>query len=81
MIAHLQKLELKHGDVLVAKDWETLDFLSKVRVPGIDGVIPLVYAPSGIEKLNRQDLLNLLEQLDQQHGPIHGSGEPTSVPL
>ena len=65
MIRHIQKLELRHGDVRVVRDPETLHYLSMVKVPGIDGTIPLVFSPQGIQKLTRTDLLNLLEQLEQ----------------
>lgn len=65
MISHLSKLTIKTGDVLVCKDFETLRYLSTVQVPGISGTTPLVFAPNGVQSLTRQDLLNLLEQLDQ----------------
>jgi hypothetical protein len=70
MISHIQKLNLKEADVLLCRDVETLEFLSKVNVPGIVGVIPLVFAPTGILSLKKQDLLNLLEQLEQDVEPI-----------
>jgi hypothetical protein len=41
-----------------------------VNVPGIVGVSPLVFAPTGILSLKKQDLLNLLEQLEQDVEPI-----------
>jgi hypothetical protein len=59
-------LQLAKGDILVVRDVETLHYLSQVKVPGLDSVIPLIFAPSGVQKLQRQDLLNLLEQLEQQ---------------
>jgi hypothetical protein len=35
-----------------------------VKLP-IPFVVPLVFAPQGIQSLTRQDLLNLLEQLEE----------------
>ena len=61
----IQKLNLQKGDILVCKNWESLKMLGELKIPGIDFQIPLVFAPEGIQKLNRQDLLNLLEQLEQ----------------
>lgn len=60
----ISKLNLQQGDVLVCKDFETLNYLSKVHMP-LPFTVPLVFSPQGVEKLSRQDLLNLIEQLDQ----------------
>jgi hypothetical protein len=64
MASRIQKLSLARGDVVVVKDYETLKFLAEMPIH-LDFVVPLVFAPQGIEKLTRQDLLNLLEQADQ----------------
>lgn len=80
----LQKLKIEKGDVLVVKDIETLHYLSKVQVPGIEGTIPLVYAPQGVQILKREDLLNLLEQLEQSDKsvlPAYGLTEQPNAPL
>lgn len=82
MIQHIQKLSLRYGDVLVVRDVETLHYLSAVKVPGIEGTIPLVFSPQGIEKLTRTDLLNLLEQLEQpSRAPELLPTDVSSVPL
>jgi len=62
----------------VVKDLETLRYLSQVKVPGLDGVVPLVYSPQGIQKLTRQDLLNLLEQLEQPISTANYADSPTA---
>lgn len=77
MESHIQKLSLLPGDVLVVSDHETLHFLSHTP-PITKFTVPLVFSPQGIQKLSRQDLLNLLEQLEQTDGP---EMMPSSVPL
>lgn len=80
----LQKLKIEKGDVLVVKDIETLEYLSKVHVPGIEGTVPLVYAPQGVQVLKREDLLNLLEQLEQADKSVlepYGLTEQPNAPL
>lgn len=65
MLAGIRKLELKKGDVLVVEHPDTLKALEGLgRV--VDFVVPLVYCPHGIKTLSKQDLLNLLEQIEQQ---------------
>jgi hypothetical protein len=81
MISHLSKLSLKTGDVIVVRDEETLRYLSQVKVPGIEGVVPLVFAPQGIQVLSRTDLLNLLEQLEQPSFEPLAPNEATRAPL
>lgn len=61
----ISKMNLQKGDVLVCRDYQTLDYLAHVQLP-LGFTVPLVFSPQGIQKLSRQDLLNLLEQLDQQ---------------
>lgn len=77
----LQKLKIEKGDVLVVKDIETLHYLANVRVPGIEGIVPLVYAPHGVQTLKREDLLNLLEQLEQPDKSAYGLTEQPNAPL
>ena len=63
MIAGIRKLQLQPGDLLVVSSPETIHYLEALgRV--VNFTVPIVFAPTGIQKLNRQDLLNLLEQLD-----------------
>jgi hypothetical protein len=79
MLSHLEKLSLKPGDVLLVKDHETLHFLSHTP-PIVNFPVPLVFSPGGMETLNRQDLLNLLEQLEQTETSQPFSDSP-SAPL
>jgi hypothetical protein len=79
MLTHLRKLSLVPGDVLVVKDFETLDYLAKVHLP-LSFNVPLVFSPKGIGKLTKQDLLNLLEQLEQAP-PTPDFAESPSAPL
>lgn len=60
----LTKLRLEPGDLIVVRDSETLNYLSRFPFK-LDFNVPLVFSPAGVEKLTRADLLNLLEQLDQ----------------
>jgi len=66
--------------VLVVKDFETLRFLDMAKLP-IKFNVPLVFAPLGIDKLTKQDLLNLLEQLEQAQTPIQPFADSPSAPL
>lgn len=65
MLSGIQKLQLRKGDILVVSRPETLHYLEGIGKV-VDFIVPLVYAPGGIQSLSRQDLLNLLEQIDQQ---------------
>lgn len=79
MLNCLQKLNLKPGDIIVCKDLETLQAIEGLgRV--VNFMVPLVYAPKGIETLGRQDLLNLLEQIEQIPAPSQPVESP-SAPL
>lgn len=65
----IKKLHLEPGDVLVCRTTEAMEALARAgRV--VDFNVPVVFSPQGIEKLNRQDLLNLLEQLDSANAPV-----------
>ncbi len=55
----IEKLHLEKGDILVVKDFETLDNLRSVCI-NIDFYIPIIYAPMGIKKVDREILENLL---------------------
>ena len=77
----IEKLSLSRGDIVVCKNIEALELLSSQKVPGIDFPVPLVFAPEGVQKLNRQDLLNLLEQLETPVVPAPEAIEMPSAPL
>lgn len=69
MLQGISKLNLTPGDVLVVEHPDTLKYLEGLgRV--VNFTVPLVYAPGGLKRLSKQDLLNLLEQLEEQaHSP------------
>lgn len=74
------KLNLQPGDIILCKDLQTLhaiEALGKV----VNFMVPIVYAPFGIQKLTRQDLLNLLEQLDQPAPTNSAPVESNFAPL
>lgn len=48
----------------MVKDPEILNQLQYLKAP-INFHVPIIFAPSGLQTLSRQDLLNLLEQIDQ----------------
>lgn len=80
MISHIEKLRLEPGDVIVVKDPETLHALSGLgRV--VNFTVPLVFAPQGIKTLKRQDLLNLLEQIETPAVQPLLPNERTAAPL
>lgn len=76
---YINKLHLEKGDILLCKDVATMNYLDHLKMD-LDFKVPLVYAPEGIMKLNRQDLLNLLEQLDQQN-TIAEDSTISNIPL
>jgi hypothetical protein len=80
MISHIEKLRLEPGDIIVVKDAETLHALSGLGKV-VNFTVPLVFAPQGIQKLQRQDLLNLLEQLETPPVEPLLPNERTSAPL
>lgn len=83
MLEGISKLELKPGDVLVVEHAETLKYLEGLgRV--VNFTVPLVYAPGGLKRLSRQDLLNLLEQVeegDKSVLPGYEVSGPMNAPL
>ena len=59
-----------------------LDLAGKRVFLRVDFNVPLVFAPrGGIKVLKREDLLNLLEQLDQTENQTAGIPEETHAPL
>lgn len=68
MLNGLTKLRLERGDILVVKHPDTLKALEGLGKV-VDFTVPVVYCPFGIKTLKREDLLNLLEQLEQQDSP------------
>lgn len=79
----IQKLNLQPGDIVVCKNLETLRAIEGLgRV--VNFTVPLVLAPQGIQKLSRQDLMNLLEQVqesDKSVLPAYGLTEQPNAPL
>jgi hypothetical protein len=81
MLSGLQKLKLEPGDILVVNHPDTLHYLEGLGKV-CNFIVPLVFAPQGIKSLKRQDLLNLLEQLDQTaEPPSLAPNERTAAPL
>ena len=71
----IQKMRLERGDIVVVKDVITLhalEGLGKVT----DFPVPLIFAPQGIQILKKQDLLNILEQLEQDSAPVSNLDSP-----
>jgi len=71
----IQKIHLEKGDIIVCRDETALKMFGEIQVPGVDFPVPLVFAPQGVQILKREDLLNLLEQLEQTHSEV-----PTEQP-
>ena len=81
MLAVIQKLRLEKGDILLVETPQAMEALTKSRIK-LDFNVPLVFAPrGGIKVLKREDLLNLLEQLDQTENQTAGMPEETHAPL
>jgi hypothetical protein len=81
MLAGVSKLRLEPGDVLVVKHPDTLHYLEGLGKV-VNFTVPLVFAPGGIDKLSREDLLNLLEQIEQgQMQSLPAPPESMSAPL
>jgi hypothetical protein len=61
--AAVRRLRLKKGDILVVRDPETCLALAKPRPGFVLGfVVPIVFAPQGLEKISRKKLLELLRR-------------------
>lgn len=59
-----------------------MEAMRDMQVPGIDFTIPIVFVPHGtVKTLSRQDLLNLLEQIDQEVAPAPSYAEQAVAPL
>lgn len=80
MISAISKLRIEKGDCLLVKDQETLMWLSE-HGPRLDFQVPLIFAPKGIESLSRQDLMNLVEQIDEQHHESSPVPDGSNAPL
>jgi hypothetical protein len=61
MSKSLFKLSLRPGDIIIARDLETMGALCSFPLPGIPQC-PIIYAPSGLDKCDLQTLCNALEQ-------------------
>ena len=78
MIAAIEKLHLERGDILICRRVEALEYLQHLKAP-VDFTVPVVFLPSGsVDKLSRQDLLNLLEQTEQEAIPDMAVESPTA---
>lgn len=66
LIPHLQKMELKKGDVLVCTSPLSMQALMGMQLPKelFPFDIPLMYAPDGLEKVDREKLVALIDQID-----------------
>ena len=60
----VQKLHLEPGDMVLVRDVETARALDELKVP-LGFSVPIIFSPMGVQVLKKQDLLNLLEQLEQ----------------
>lgn len=76
----IRKLSLSRGDILLVDRMETLKLISEMPIH-LDFKVPLVFAPGGVKQLKREDLLNLLEQLDQQEMPVLMPLEESTIPI
>lgn len=68
MEQRIKHLHLMPGDIILVRDQPTLVALSDMKL-NLGFHVPLVFSPQGIEVLKREDILNLLEQLDQTYAP------------
>lgn len=81
MLSVVQTLRLQKGDILLVETPQALEALSNSGIK-LEFNVPLVFAPrGGVKVLKREDLLNLLEQLDQAETVPHVAGEASSLPL
>lgn len=53
----IEKLHLEPGDILVCKDSDAVEQLTKLQIPNVTFPVPIVYAPNGIQKMTREQLL------------------------
>lgn len=81
----IERLRLEKGDILVVKDFEVLKSLEWIGPKlSLDFHVPMVFAPTGVQTLKKEDLLNLLEQLEQTDKsvlPEYHITEQPSAPL
>lgn len=64
LLQTITKLRLEPGDIVVVKYPEQAMALERLGQV-VPFKVPLVVCPDGIEKLSRQDMLNILEQLEE----------------
>ena len=59
----IRRLRLQPGDILVVNDPETVRRLSELgSINGVNFNVPIVFAPNGIKRLNREYLEKILKQ-------------------
>lgn len=63
----VEQLRLKEGDILVVSDRILLENLQKVRVPGVNFTVPILFAPypHSFAKASREQLVAMIEQIDR----------------
>lgn len=59
----ISKLELKDGDVIVVREYETLDALSRLGPYWKGPKCPIICAPKGIEAIPLEELERVVNQL------------------
>lgn len=66
IVPFLQKIELKKGDVIVCTSHEAMHALMGMQLPKelFPFDIPLVFAPDGLKKVGREELVALIDKLD-----------------
>jgi len=57
----IRRLRLRKGDILVVNDPYLPDRIMQIQA-GLDFPVPIVFAPDGIRRFNREYLLKLLEE-------------------
>lgn len=81
MLSVIRTLRLERGDIILVENPHAMEALSNAKVK-LAFSVPLVFAPNGgIKTLKREDLLNLLEQLDQADAAPQMAAEASSLPL
>lgn len=63
MEARMEKLEAKEGDVIIVREWETLQALAAVGPHYKGPKCPIICAPNGIQTISRAELERLLASL------------------
>jgi len=75
-------LHLEKGDILLIKHPDMIKQLEACSGL-VDFKVPIVLCPQGVQILKRQDLLNLLEQLEEDKSvlPAYNISEGSSAPI